>query len=389
MEKQQDVGKRQTHHYYFDNGTMDFAAGWLLGYSQIGGLSVGEIYDCLNKIEDGNPESWADEFTNVINYQEKLALECAKTGDNEGAGIKYLACTQAARAVLHMCDPTTDQAMNTVQKMEDTFQKAMKMWETGLKSYNFDFNGKSLPSYITTPLKDEKPLFIVIGGGDTFREDLYFFGGSAALKRSYNVLLVDLPGQGKTPYDGMHFGRDTVNALSAILDKIDDMGFKGKKILSGYSGGGYFTTMLVAAGKKLDAWIASTPVFDFKLTIERAIPALIGKANNLNPMLELALKKYAWQFGPGGLTNILQTFADIGVADYSKINVPSLFLAGLSEDEEMIRQARIIYDALKTKQPASKIIEFDSATGADAHCQVNNLLWAQHQIFNWLKNSGI
>jgi pimeloyl-ACP methyl ester carboxylesterase len=286
-----------------------------------------------------------------------------------------------------MCDPTTDQAMNTVQKMEDTFQKAMKMWETGLESYNFDFNEKSLPAYITTPLEDEKPLFIVIGGGDTFREDLYFFGGSEALKRSYNVLLVDLPGQGKTPYDGMLFGRDTVNALSTILDKIDDMGFKGKKILSGYSGGGYFTTMLVSTGKKLDAWIASTPVFDFKLTIEKAIPALIGKANNLNPMLELALKKYGWQFGPGGLTNILQIFADIGVADYSKINVPSLFLAGLSEDEEMIRQARIIYDVLKIKQPASKIIEFDAATGADAHCQVNNLIWAQHQIFNWLKNS--
>lgn len=389
MENQKDVGKRQTHHYYFDNGTMDFAAGWLLGYSQIGGLSVGEIYDCLNKIEDGKADSWVDEFTNVINYQENLALECTKAGDDEGAGIKYLACAQAARAVLHMCDPTTEQAISIVQKMEDTFQKSMNLWKTGLKSYNFDFYGKKLPGYITTPLVDEKPLFIVIGGGDTFREDLYFFGGSAALKRGYNVLLVDLPGQGKTPYAGMHFGRETVNALSVVLDQIDDMGFNGKKILSGYSGGGYFTTMLVAAGKKLDAWIASTPVFDFKLTIERAIPALIGKSDNLNPLLELALKKYAWQFGPGGLTNILQTFTDIGVADYTKINMPSLFLVGLSEDEEMVRQARIIYDTLKAKQPASKILEFEAATGADAHCQVNNLLWAQHHIFNWLKNCGL
>lgn len=252
---------------------------------------------------------------------------------------------------------------------------------------------------LTARLSDEKALYIVIGGGDTYREDLYFFGGSEAIKNGYNVLLVDLPGQGKTPYAGMHFGEDTVNALSAVLDQMETIGYKGKKILSGYSGGGYFTTMFLTQEKRIDAWIASTPIFDMRITIERAMPALLtgnpsgwlqrillGIAGNLNPTLECALKKYDWQFGPGGLASVLEIFKVTGIADYEKINVPSLFLVGMSEDGETKRQARIVYESIKQRRPESKIQEFAAATGADAHCQVNNLLWAQHYIFNWLKS---
>jgi hypothetical protein len=264
LKKQKDVGVRQKHHYYFKNGTMDFAAGWLLGYSQIGGLSAGEIYDCLNKIQDNKPDSWVEAFTYAMVYEEKEAEKYEKAGDFSGAGMKYLACVHAARSVLHMCDPTSKHAITTTKTMEKAFQKAMKCWDTGLSEYYFDFNGKKLPGYFTINFNNEKPLYIVIGGGDTYREDLYYFGGAEALKYSYNVLLVDLPGQGDTPYDGMHFSTDTVTAMEAVLDQIEKLGFTGKKILSAYSGGGYFTAMLMAKKPRIDAWIASTPVFDFK-----------------------------------------------------------------------------------------------------------------------------
>lgn len=402
MKKQKDIGVRQKHHYYFKNGTMDFAVGWLLGYSQIGGLSAGEIYDCLNKIQDNKPDSWVKAFTDGMVYEEKEAGKYEKAGDLSGAGMKYLACAHAARAVLHMCDPTGKQAMETTRTMENAFQKAMEYLGTELRAYDFDFNGKKLPGYFTKNFNNEKPLYIVIGGGDTYREDLYFFGGSEALKRGYNVLLVDLPGQGTTPYDNLHFGRDTVTALETVIDHVEKLGFTGKKILSGYSGGGYFTTILMAKNPRVDAWIASTPIFDFKTAIEAAIPSLLTKnpsgwlprmlvqiAGNLNKSLEAALKKYEWQFGAGGFANLLQTFADIGVVDYTKIDAPSMFLLGLSEDRESKRQAQLIYDSLILRQPDSKIIEFAPESGADAHCQVNNLLWAQHNIFHWLKEIGL
>jgi hypothetical protein len=75
--------------------------------------------------------------------------------------------------------------------------------------------------------------------------------------------------------------------------------------------------------------------------------------------------------------------------DYTKIDTPSLFLLGISEDRETKRQAQLIYNSLKIRQPDSQIIEFGPESGADAHCQVNNLLWAQHHIFHWLKEIGL
>jgi|GEM_PF-6075973 hypothetical protein len=85
MKEQKDIGLRQKHHFYFKNGMMDFAAGWLLGYSQIGGLSPGEIYNCLNKIEDNRPDTWVAAFSRMADYEKKEAQKYEQAGDLTGA----------------------------------------------------------------------------------------------------------------------------------------------------------------------------------------------------------------------------------------------------------------------------------------------------------------
>lgn len=47
----------------FRNGTMDFMAGWLLGYSQQGGMSPGALLDGCSRMENGDPQSWVKVFT--------------------------------------------------------------------------------------------------------------------------------------------------------------------------------------------------------------------------------------------------------------------------------------------------------------------------------------
>ena len=119
-----------------------------------------------------------------------------------------------------MCDPQSNLAVRTVPILESSFQKSIELSCVPLMPFDFDFKGKKLPAYITFPFNNEKALYIVIGGGDTFREDLYYLGGKYALGKGLNVLMVDLPGQGKTPYDGLHFSEDTVIALEEIIREI-------------------------------------------------------------------------------------------------------------------------------------------------------------------------
>jgi hypothetical protein len=57
-----DVGERGGTGALFRNGTMDFLAGWLLGYAQQGGMSPGALLHCYSLIRDGDPESWTSTF---------------------------------------------------------------------------------------------------------------------------------------------------------------------------------------------------------------------------------------------------------------------------------------------------------------------------------------
>ena len=87
MKKERDLGARQSHRYYFRNGTMDFYVGWLLGYSQLGGMSPGSIYDCLNKVKDGDPESWVRAFSDGLAYQLEQARCAADSGVMSRCGV--------------------------------------------------------------------------------------------------------------------------------------------------------------------------------------------------------------------------------------------------------------------------------------------------------------
>ena len=95
----------------------------------------------------------------------------------------------------------------------------------------------------------------MVGGGDTFREDLFYFAGYPGWKRGYNVLMVDLPGQGKLPGRGQHFRVDMIKPISTILDWLEtNAAVRPNKIAAyGVSGGGYFTAQGVVGDDRIKA----------------------------------------------------------------------------------------------------------------------------------------
>lgn len=106
---------------------------------------------------------------------------------------------------------------------------------------------------------------------------------------------------------------------------------------------------------------------------------------DVNKIAEVNLKKYAWQFGQKDfLTSINKVFEQAQSVDYHQIAIPSLFLVGTGESPEMKRQTRIIYEDLRKRGIDTTIREFSSASGADAHCQVNHFRLMHHVVFEWL-----
>ena len=58
----------------------------------------------------------------------------------------------------------------------------------------------------------------MIGGGETFTEDLYYHIAPAAIRRGYNFMTVDMPGQGDLPFQGVYFRPDFETPMKAVVD---------------------------------------------------------------------------------------------------------------------------------------------------------------------------
>lgn len=402
MKPEKDLGARQRHHYYFRNGTMDFYAGWLLGYSQVGGLSPGSLYDCLNRVKDGDPGSWVRAFEEAAAYQDGEARAAEARGSGSIAAQHHLAATTAARAALNLCRVRTPEAVALADRMEASFQAAMRAGATPIEPCEVPFEGRRLPGYASTGAPSARTLVVVVGGGDTYREDLWFFGGAAALTRGYPVLMVDLPGQGRTPSLGLHFGRATLEALDAVVRWGRARWPDHRVVLCGWSGGGYFTTKYVDLFGGVDAWIASTPIEDLAKMFEEAMPAvlrghpegwaqraLLRIAGRLSPVLDVSLEKYSHQFGPGGIAGAVELMRTVGRVEVDRLDAPLLALVGTSEAAEAQAQARHVYEAVHRRHATTALVEFSPASGGDAHCQVNNFPLAFEHIFGWLDRIGL
>lgn len=69
-------------------------------------------------------------------------------------------------------------------------------------------------------------------------------------------------------------------------------------------------------------------------------------------------------------------------SDPAEVRCPFLTLIGTGKSAHSIRHAERWHEALPVE--GKGIVDFDAATGADAHCQPNNPLRMAQELCNWL-----
>ena len=397
MKSDEAILIRQKHQTRFENKDMDFNFNWLIGVGEVIGLSTSQIFYAVKDMKGDNPKDWRENFTRLARSEEARA-ESLISKDNYLAGVSYLSAGQAYRAVLHYINPKRVEYLERVKDMEESFIKGIGALEIPLSAIEIPFEDTYLPAYYIEQKNKHCPTLIMVGGGDTYREDLFYFAGFPGWKRGYNVLMVDLPGQGKLPSQGQTFRVDMEKPISTAINWLEENAqYKPEKLaIYGVSGGGYFTGLAVAHDTRIKAWIASTPITDvakvFQKEFGNALKApsfsirlatkLIG---SLNESAQISLDKYAWQLGTDDFKEAVnEVYRQALPVQTKNINIPSLFLVGESEGEELIQQTEDLCTELKNKGIDVKLIRFTEEEGADAHCQVNNLRLAHHIVYNWL-----
>jgi len=189
MKENEVIVKRQAVQTRFKNQDMDFTFNWFVGISQLFGLSASQIFYAVKDIRDGNASDWRKGFVAMAVAQ----LRCVPEDNPVLAGEAYLSAAYAYRAALQYTSPRVPEFATWVQAMETAFQKGVTLLNVPIRAIEVPFEGKLLAGYYLEHDATPRPLLLMVGASDTFREDLFPFAGYPGWKRGYNVLMVDSP----------------------------------------------------------------------------------------------------------------------------------------------------------------------------------------------------
>jgi alpha-beta hydrolase superfamily lysophospholipase len=389
--------QRSKQQIRFQNDDMDFYFAWILSHQSECGSAFGECFYAASQIKDGDPESWYAAWTDMARRVESQAADSLEKGHRVSAREAYLRAFTYYQSAAIFVRPRDHRLAETWEKARSCIQRAAEQFLPPIESVRIPFEGKVLPGYFLHGNRGEKktPTLIMIGGGETCAEELYFWVGPAGVRRGWNVLMVDLPGQGRTPFDGLFFRVDSEVPIKAVVDytlslrEVDSE----RLALLGISGGGYMVSRAITIEKRIKACVASAPIIDVHRLAMAEIPpvlqhapafvgdALVRLAGLKSPLPVIAMEKFCWQAGVNKASEALEMARHARVERIEEISCPVLCLVGEGESEEQVAQAREFYERL---QSPKQLRIFGAAEGADAHCQINNLSLMQQVAFDWL-----
>jgi len=398
MKENEAILKRQKFSYRFKNEDMDFMFNWAVGVGQILGMAPSQVFLSVHGIKDGDPVGWREGFLRMARTQLGQAQALIEEKHLLSAGEAYLGAAYAFRFALQYTDPTRPGFDEIVLAMEEAFQQGIGCLGVPLRPVEIPFEKASLPGYFLEHDDQLRPLLLMIGGGDSFREDLFYVAGYPGWKRGYNVLMVDLPGQGKVPGRGLYYRPDMGAPIRTAIDWVEaNAETKPQQVaLYGISGGGWHTAQAAAMDPRIQAWIAGTPIFDMALTFEREfgaalkapgwlLNAFLRLTGSFNQSAEINLNKYAWQFGTSTFSEaVAQIPTLVHPVDYTTIRCPCLFLVSEGEAPELKRQTRVMQADLSCLGVEVTVREFTAEEGADGHCELNNPRLLHQVVFDWL-----
>jgi acetyl esterase/lipase len=399
MKENEVIVKRQNINTRFKNSDMDFMFNWAVGVSNILGMATSQLFYALHDVKDGDPKGWREGLTRQGDALAEQAKMLLGYDQPIAAGQATFGAAYAYRAALQYTSPRMPEFRKWAHIMEGNFQEGSRLMGMPMRPIEVPYDGKTLAGYYLEHDDQPRPVMVMVGGGDTFREDLFYFAGYPGWKRGYNVLMVDYPGQGLMPDRGMPYQLDMVAPVSASLDWLEvHAAVKPEQIaMYGVSGGGWISTQVAAAADpRVKAWIPATPIYDIARVFDQemgaaaAAPAWVLNTTmkfvgSFNEASAINLDKYAWQFGVADFLSAYKgVLKQVPAIDYTQINVPSLILVAEGEGAELQRQAQVVAEDLGKHGVPVTLRRTTAVEGADGHCQLNNLRLAHAMIFDWL-----
>ena len=378
--------------FHFQDKEMDFVFGSLvLGAAGNGGSEVGEAFATAARIDDGNAASWQAEWLVTAARVETRGDKALAGGHTVSARQQFLRASYYYRAAMISMLPDDPRLRETARRSRALIQRAGQLMAPKLESVDIPFSGGRMQGLFRKAAPGKRPAktLVMIGGAETFAEDLYFYIGPQAFARGWNFLTVDLPGQGLMPLEGKVFTPDMAAPIRAVLDyALTRPEVNAKRlVLYGISSGGGFAPQAAMGEARIAALVMNNCVVDAeqgvaKMAVATATPEVVAAWSSFKRQTNQGI---AWRFGVPidhleGLVAANKGFA----FSPSKVTAPSLILVsnGESKNEEIQRQSALCIEGLAS--PLKRLVVTPAEEGASNHCVMENRSLMSQETFDWL-----
>jgi len=388
--------------FRFKFKSFDFITQWIMGTETHGMAELGECLYTTSRIKDADIASWRAEWTAQAQRVEKRALESMKNNHPISARQGFFRAYSYYRAPLVYLNPFTCAEYQAIyEKAKTCFQQAARLCHPALEEVAIPFEGQSLPGYFARAggTTGPRPTLVMLGGGDTFVEDLYGYIVPAGNVRGYNVLIVDLPGQGILPDLGLPMRADVEVPMQAVVDFVLQRPEADPKKLAvyGISAGGYLAPRAAAHDDRIRAVVANSILLSF--TDHWLVNAGIGRLIKMkkNPIFRLLctlrfkplltvleqIETYHWRWGVRSSEELVEVSHPF-VLDPADVQCPMLVLIGENEYTNNPKSREWVdLTSYKAGGPVQIFIGPENE-GTNSHATGTNLSLMSQIVFDWL-----
>ena len=263
--------------------------------------------------------------------------------------------------------------------------------QTSLKGYFFaaDASGTRRPT-------------VILNNGSDGPVTAMWMIAAAALRRGYNAITFDGPGQGEALWEqGIPFRPDWEGVVTPVVDLLTARGDVDPERIAiiGVSQGGYWVPRALAFEKRIAAAVADPGVFDVSTTRTENLPKGMVKqleagerekfernfrfgehfmGKTTRQTLAFRMKPYA----SDSFFDVMRKVREYRLDDVvDRITTP-LLITDPEDEQFWPGQSQRLYDALPG--PEKEIVRFTGEEGANFHCEPMARALADQRVFDWL-----
>ncbi|MEU5698025.1 alpha/beta hydrolase family protein [Streptomyces aurantiacus] len=380
--------------FLYDDESFSFEALRAAGYAAYSGADLGEVLVTCRRIPEGDEDAWSAEWAATAARVEHIGRDALAAGHRVSAREALLRASNYYRTAdfYRRENPAADaESARLAEASRQTFADAAALLDTPVRALRIPYEDTTLPGYLF--LVDDsgapRPTVLYHGGYDSTLEEDYLALAAGALRRGYNVIAFDGPGQGLNVREGLHFRPDWEAVVIPVVDyalTVPEVDAE-RLVLIGTSLGGYLAARAAAFEHRLAACVLHDGVFDF----HAAVAAIVDRAASLPGGLEAltaqntgtrwAVRNGLWTYGLSDMEELVkatEAYTLAGVAD--RITCPTLVLDAENDQFFKGQPQRVLEELTCQKE----LITFREDEGGGEHCHEGALSLFHQRSFDWL-----